>query len=76
MRPPSVLILTPNGRWELNKKICLTFTGYHEEQWLPAWGIRTAVLGVQQFMSAKERAAVGIGSLETEEGERVRLAER
>lgn len=43
-RPPSVMILTPNGRWELNRKICLTFTGFHEEQWLPAWGVRTAIL--------------------------------
>ncbi|KAN0066129.1 hypothetical protein ACQY0O_000223 [Thecaphora frezii] len=63
MRPPSLLILTPNGRWELNKKICLTFTGYHEEMWQPAWGIRTALLGIQTFMTARAEAAVGIGAL-------------
>lgn len=64
MRPPNLMLLTPNGRWELNKKICLTFTGFHEEMWQPAWGIRTALLGLQTFMTAKAEAAVGIGSLD------------
>nr|CDI53343.1 probable UBC6-E2 ubiquitin-conjugating enzyme [Melanopsichium pennsylvanicum 4] len=59
-RPPDLMLLTPNGRWELNKKICLTFTGFHEEMWQPAWGIRTALLGLQTFMTAKQEAAVGI----------------
>ncbi|PWN37691.1 UBC-like protein, partial [Meira miltonrushii] len=73
-RPPDVMILTPNGRWELNKKICLTFTGFHEEMWQPAWGIRTALIGVQAFMSARAEAAVGIGSLDYPIAERERLA--
>lgn len=73
-RPPDVMILTPNGRWELNKKICLTFTGFHEEMWQPAWGIRTALIGVQAFMSARAEAAVGIGSLDYPIPERERLA--
>ena len=64
MRPPDLMLLTPNGRWELNKKICLTFTGFHEEMWQPAWGIRTALLGLQTFMTAKAEAAVGIGALD------------
>ncbi|RUS33671.1 ubiquitin-conjugating enzyme/RWD-like protein [Jimgerdemannia flammicorona] len=31
-------LLQPNGRFELNKKICLSITGYHPEFWQPAWG--------------------------------------
>ncbi|SNX85380.1 related to UBC6 - E2 ubiquitin-conjugating enzyme [Melanopsichium pennsylvanicum] len=73
-RPPDLMLLTPNGRWELNKKICLTFTGFHEEMWQPAWGIRTALLGLQTFMTAKQEAAVGIGSLEFSLETRQRLA--
>lgn len=34
-------------------QICLTFTGFHEESWQPAWGIRTALLGVQALMTSK-----------------------
>ncbi|GAC94396.1 ubiquitin-conjugating enzyme [Pseudozyma hubeiensis SY62] len=64
MRPPDVMLLTPNGRWELNKKICLTFTGFHEEMWQPAWGVRTALLGLQTFMAEREEKAVGVGGLE------------
>jgi ubiquitin-conjugating enzyme E2 J1 len=68
------MLLTPNGRFELNKKVCLTskwrlarlimhvseailtdgltlwlivtVTGFHEESWQPAWGIRTALVGL------------------------------
>ncbi|CBQ72853.1 probable UBC6-E2 ubiquitin-conjugating enzyme [Sporisorium reilianum SRZ2] len=74
MRPPNLMLLTPNGRWELNKKICLTFTGFHEEMWQPAWGIRTALLGLQTFMTAKAEAAVGIGSLDYPVQARQKLA--
>ena len=74
MRPPDLMLLTPNGRWELNKKICLTFTGFHEEMWQPAWGIRTALLGLQTFMTAKAEAAVGIGALDFPVQAREKLA--
>ncbi|PWN48280.1 UBC-like protein [Violaceomyces palustris] len=74
-RPPNITIMTPNGRFELNKKICLTFTGFHEEMWQPAWGIRTALLGVQTFFSARDENAAGIGSLDYPIEERQRLAD-
>ncbi|PWN28972.1 UBC-like protein, partial [Jaminaea rosea] len=75
-RPPNIMLLTPNGRWECNKKICLTFTGFHEEMWQPAWGIRTALLGVQAFMAARAEAAQGVGSLDFPKEERESLAEQ
>ena len=37
MKPPYIMFFTPNGRFELNKKICLSFTNYHPEYWQPAW---------------------------------------
>lgn len=40
-KPPSIMLLTPNGRFETNTKICLSMTDYHPENWQPAWGIRT-----------------------------------
>lgn len=74
MRPPNLILLTPNGRWELGKKICLTFTGFHEEMWQPAWGVRTALLGLQTFMTAKAEAAVGIAALNYPPAVRQKLA--
>ncbi|KJA27417.1 hypothetical protein HYPSUDRAFT_179443 [Hypholoma sublateritium FD-334 SS-4] len=73
-RPPSIMILTPNGRFELNTKICISFTNYHEELWQPAWGVRTAIIGLQGFFPLKGQAAVGVGSIEYPANERKRLA--
>lgn len=73
-RPPSIMMLTPNGRFELNTKICISFTNYHEEMWQPAWGVRTAIIGLQGFFPLKGQAAVGVGSIEYPVSERKRLA--
>ncbi|PFH52368.1 hypothetical protein AMATHDRAFT_74165 [Amanita thiersii Skay4041] len=73
-RPPSIMMLTPNGRFELNTKICISFTNYHEELWQPAWGVRTAILGLQGFFPLKGQAAIGVGSIECPASERRRLA--
>ena len=36
--PPSIVLLTPNGRFETKMKVCLSISAYHPETWLPAWG--------------------------------------
>lgn len=73
-RPPSIMMLTPSGRFEVNTKICISFTSYHEELWQPAWGVRTAIIGLQGFFPLKGQAAVGVGSIESHPSERKRLA--
>ncbi|KAI0340613.1 UBC-like protein [Trametopsis cervina] len=73
-RPPSIMMLTPSGRFELNTKICISFTSYHEELWQPAWGVRTAIIGLQGFFPLKGTAAVGVGAIEYPTAERKRLA--
>lgn len=47
MSPPDIYFYTvqithvcyfqENGRFEVNKKICLTITSYHKEEWSPSW---------------------------------------
>lgn len=66
------MLMTPNGRFELNKKVCLTITGFHEESWQPAWGIRTALVGLSSFFQTEAKGA--IGGLDTPIAERKRLA--
>ncbi|CAG8649299.1 10469_t:CDS:2, partial [Scutellospora calospora] len=73
-KPPNLMLLTPNGRFELNKKICLSITGYHPEYWLPAWGIRTVLLGLIGFMTTKANGA--IGGIDYTEAERKLLARK
>lgn len=74
--PPDLAFFTPNGRWETNKAICLTFTGYHIESWQPAWGVRTALLAVQALMSSEDTDNLGIGSIRSPPYECQRLAQR
>ncbi|GES96492.1 ubiquitin-conjugating enzyme E2 J1 [Rhizophagus clarus] len=73
-KPPNLMLMTPNGRFELNKKICLSITGYHPEYWLPAWGIRTVLLGLLGFMTTKANGA--IGGIDYTESERKILAQK
>ncbi|CAJ0932095.1 unnamed protein product, partial [Mesorhabditis belari] len=74
MKPPNMMILTPNGRFELNKKICLSISGYHPETWQPSWSIRTALLALVGFMPTDGAGA--IGSLDYPAVERKRLAKK
>ena len=43
--PADFMMLTPSGRFEPDKKICLTNSGYHKESWTPTWTIRNMMIG-------------------------------
>ncbi|XP_022918046.1 ubiquitin-conjugating enzyme E2 J1-like [Onthophagus taurus] len=74
MQPPNIILLTPNGRFETNKKICLSISGYHPESWQPSWSIRTALLALIAFMPTP--AAGTVGSLDYTAEERKVLAKK
>ncbi|KAJ5166013.1 Ubiquitin conjugating enzyme (UbcF) [Penicillium capsulatum] len=60
LRPPSFRFLTPSGRFEVNREICLSISGHHEETWQPAWGVRTALLAIRsEIMGAESKGQVG-----------------
>ncbi|KAE8150684.1 ubiquitin-conjugating enzyme/RWD-like protein [Aspergillus avenaceus] len=59
LRPPSFRFLTPSGRFEVNREICLSISGHHEETWQPAWGIRTSLLAIRSFMDGDAKGQVG-----------------
>ncbi|XP_065652203.1 ubiquitin-conjugating enzyme E2 J1 isoform X3 [Hydra vulgaris] len=59
MKPPSIILLTPNGRFELGKKICLSMSAHHPETWQPSWSIRTVLLALIGFMPTKGEGALG-----------------
>ncbi|KAI1437318.1 ubiquitin-conjugating enzyme/RWD-like protein [Xylaria sp. CBS 124048] len=72
LSPPSFRFMTPSGRFEPNREICLSISGHHEETWQPAWGVRTAIVALRTFM---ETGAGGqIGGLDTSDAVRTRLA--
>lgn len=59
MKPPSIILLTPNGRFELGKKICLSMSAHHPETWQPSWSIRTVLLALIGFMPTPGGGAIG-----------------
>ncbi|KAF1808288.1 UBC-like protein [Eremomyces bilateralis CBS 781.70] len=63
LKPPNFRFLTPSGRFEVNREICLSISGHHEETWLPAWGVRTALVALRSIMADDSRGQ--IGGLET-----------
>jgi len=73
-KPPNFVLLTPNGRFEIGKKICLSISAHHPEQWQPGWSIRTALIALIGFMPTKGDGA--IGALDYTPEERVELAKK
>ncbi|KAI3646293.1 hypothetical protein MP228_009221 [Amoeboaphelidium protococcarum] len=71
-KPPHIIMLTPNGRFEVGKKICLSITGYHPESWSAAWDVRTALVALRSFFPQPSEGAVG--GLDWTDDERLRLA--
>jgi ubiquitin-conjugating enzyme E2 J1 len=66
--------MTPSGRFEVNREICLSISGHHEETWQPAWGIRTALVALRSFMDTDAKGQ--LGGLECEDGARRDMAAR
>lgn len=73
LKPPNFIFITPNGRFETNKKICTTFSAYHQETYTSTWNIMSMMEGMISFMTDKNPDK-GIGSLETTDEEKCRLA--
>lgn len=73
-KPPHIIFLTPSGRFEVNTKICLSFSAYHPELWQPAWGIRLILEALISFLPTPADGA--IGALDWTKAERKRLAKK
>jgi len=72
LRPPSFRFMTPSGRFETNREICLSISGHHEETWQPAWGLRTALVALRTFMETDAKGQ--LGGLECSDDMRRRMA--
>lgn len=72
LAPPDIVFLTPSGRFEVGKRICLSITSYHTKTWQPSWTIRTVLIALIAFLPTPGVGA--IGSLETSDDHRKSLA--
>jgi len=55
--PPSILMVTPNGRFETNQRLCLSMSDYHPESWQPAWSVASVLKGLLSFMCEEAHTA-------------------
>lgn len=53
-KPPSILMVTPNGRFACNTRLCLTISDYHPETWNPGWSVESILTGLLSFMTGDE----------------------
>ncbi|TMW64740.1 hypothetical protein Poli38472_011620 [Pythium oligandrum] len=72
MKPPSVLMLTPNGRFEVNRRICLSMSDFHPETWNPLWSVGSILTGLYSFMLENE---ITTGGIETSDDEKREFAQ-
>lgn len=70
-KPPSISIITPNGRFACNTRLCLSMSDYHPDTWNPAWSVLTILTGLLSFMTGTEQTT---GLISTTDGVKQKLA--
>lgn len=70
-KPPAIYMITPNGRFKVNQKLCLSISDYHPDTWNPAWSVSTILTGLLSFMVETTPTS---GSMESNEATKRRLA--
>ncbi|GAQ77662.1 Ubiquitin-conjugating enzyme [Klebsormidium nitens] len=50
-KAPSIRMVTPNGRFAPNAKICMSMTDFHPETWNPMWSVASILTGLLSFMN-------------------------
>ncbi|KAJ9594876.1 hypothetical protein L9F63_013837, partial [Diploptera punctata] len=70
-KPPSIYMITPNGRFKTNTRLCLSISDFHPDTWNPAWSVSTILTGLLSFMIEKSPT---LGSIESSEYDKRQLA--
>ena len=54
MKPPGIIMITPSGRFDPKKRICLSISDFHPETWNPVWKTETIMTALVSFMNSDE----------------------
>uniref|UniRef100_A0A7R9WR95 E2 ubiquitin-conjugating enzyme n=1 Tax=Craspedostauros australis TaxID=1486917 RepID=A0A7R9WR95_9STRA len=71
LKPPGVIMLTPTGRFQPNRRLCLSMSDFHPETWNPMWSVSTILTGLYSFMI---ETSPTLGSIETTTAQKRRHA--
>jgi ubiquitin-protein ligase len=77
-KAPEFIFLTENGRFEINKKICTSFSGFHPELYSPSWNILSMLTGLISFMNDNQDSieTTGIGGIITSKEEKNKICQK
>ena len=70
-KPPAIQMLTPNGRFKTQTRLCLSMSDFHPETWNPLWSVSTILMGLYSFMMEETPTQ---GSVITSAGYKRKLA--
>jgi ubiquitin-conjugating enzyme E2 J2 len=73
LKPPSVIMCTPSGRFATDRRLCLSMSDFHPESWNPMWSVSTILTGLYSFML---ESAPTSGSVESTIQQKRKLAKR
>jgi ubiquitin-protein ligase len=64
-KAPDFIFLTENGRFELNRRICTSFTGFHQDTYSASWNVVRLCSALISFMTDNDKApeSQGIGGI-------------
>merc|ERR1719401_2446505 len=68
------MMVTPNGRFEMNTRLCLSISDYHPETWQPSLSASTVLKGLLSFMCEDSPTAGAVDPLPPAD-ERQKLAQ-
>jgi ubiquitin-conjugating enzyme E2 J2 len=71
LKPPGVMICTPNGRFQPGRRLCLSMSDFHPESWNPMWSVSTILTGLYSFMLESNAT---LGSIETTTSQKRHMA--
>lgn len=71
LKPPTIYMITPNGKFHTNKPICTTNSSYHSSEYNPLWSVSSIILGLVSLM---DEPTAGIGHINSSDEERRELA--
>lgn len=63
-KPPAIKMMTPNGRFQTNMRLCLSISDYHPETWNPSWSVESILTGLLSFMLESGSATGTLSSSE------------
>jgi len=72
-KPPAIKMITPNGRFKTDFRLCLSISDYHPKTWSSAWGVSTILTGLLSFMVEEKRT---LGSIETSNEKKIELSKK